>query len=29
MDTRYNGHIFPRLWRKINLFVAGISHNNI
>ena len=19
-DTRYNGHVFPRLWRKINLY---------
>ena len=24
-DTRYNGHFFPRLWRKINLSIADSS----
>ena len=24
-DTRYNGHVFPRPWRKINLSIADSS----
>ena len=24
-DTRYNGHVFPRLWRQINLSIADNS----